>query len=252
MSNVEPIIFDGLLVDFALNNNINVIIRGLRAFSDFESEFQMSLMNRKLNSDITTIFLMPHEKYTHISSSIVKEVFSLHGDISEYVSDSVLKLLIKNMKNNDFINEFINRALEKNSTIILPEINDKRIQDAIQELRDLGFNIVDIDDFSNNDKYIEYILSKKSPENWPMSEVNKYLDNPINKAMTILACNEVDGLVAGAINSTSDILQICFEDCWYRSKLQMDFKLFLMKSPNQENIYTFSDCAVIPEPTQNN
>tara|TARA_Y100001934_G_scaffold266775_1_gene346639 strand:+ start:133 stop:627 length:495 start_codon:yes stop_codon:yes gene_type:complete len=93
LNNVEPIIFDGLLVDFALNNNINVIIRGLRAFSDFESEFQMSLMNRKLNSDITTIFLMPHEKYTHISSSIVKEVFSLHGDISEYVSDSVLKAL---------------------------------------------------------------------------------------------------------------------------------------------------------------
>ena len=93
LNNVEPIIFDGLLVDFALNNNINVIIRGLRAVSDFEYEFQMSLMNRKLNSDITTIFLMPHEKYTHISSSIVKEVFSLHGDISEYVSDSVLKAL---------------------------------------------------------------------------------------------------------------------------------------------------------------
>ena len=93
LNNVVPTIFDGLLVDFALKNNINVIIRGLRAFSDFESEFQMSLMNRKLNSDITTIFLMPHEKYTHISSSIVKEVFSLHGDISEYVSDPVLKAL---------------------------------------------------------------------------------------------------------------------------------------------------------------
>ncbi|MAV58943.1 MAG: pantetheine-phosphate adenylyltransferase [Candidatus Marinimicrobia bacterium] len=93
IDNVEPIVFDGLLVDFALKNNINVIIRGLRAFSDFESEFQMSLMNRKLNSEITTIFMMPHEKYTHISSSIVKEVFSLEGDISDYVSDPVLKAL---------------------------------------------------------------------------------------------------------------------------------------------------------------
>lgn len=93
IDNVEPIVFDGLLVDFALKNNINVIIRGLRAFSDFESEFQMSLMNRKLNSEITTIFMMPHEKYTHISSSIVKEVFSLKGDISDYVSDPVLKAL---------------------------------------------------------------------------------------------------------------------------------------------------------------
>jgi pantetheine-phosphate adenylyltransferase len=90
LNNVELVIFDGLLVDYAKKININVIIRGLRAFSDFESEIQMSLMNRKLDKDIDTIFLMPDEKYTHISSSIVKEVFSLKGDISDYVPDSVL------------------------------------------------------------------------------------------------------------------------------------------------------------------
>ncbi len=95
LNNVEPIVFEGLLVDFAKNNKINLIIRGLRAFSDFESEFQMSLMNRKLNTDVTTIFLMPHEKYTHISSSIVKEVFSLKGNISDYVSNVVLEALTK-------------------------------------------------------------------------------------------------------------------------------------------------------------
>ncbi len=95
LNNVEPIVFEGLLVDFAKNNKINLIIRGLRAFSDFESEFQMSLMNRKLNADVTTIFLMPHEKYTHISSSIVKEVFSLKGNISDYVSDVVMEALTK-------------------------------------------------------------------------------------------------------------------------------------------------------------
>lgn len=93
LSNVEPCVFDELLVDFAKGMNINVIIRGLRAFSDFESEFQMSLMNRKLNKDINTIFLMPHEKYTHISSSIVKEVFSLKGNINDYVPNSVIKAL---------------------------------------------------------------------------------------------------------------------------------------------------------------
>ena len=95
LNNVEPIVFDGLLVDFAIDNKINLIIRGLRAFSDFESEFQMSLMNRKLNTEVTTIFLMPHEKYTHISSSIVKEVFFLKGNISDYVSDAVLEALTK-------------------------------------------------------------------------------------------------------------------------------------------------------------
>ena len=95
LNNVEPMVFEGLLVDFAKDYKINLIIRGLRAFSDFESEFQMSLMNRKLNADVTTIFLMPHEKYTHISSSIVKEVFSLKGNISDYVSDVVMEALTK-------------------------------------------------------------------------------------------------------------------------------------------------------------
>ena len=93
LDNVETIVFDGLLVDYAQKMNINIIIRGLRAFSDFESEFQMSLMNRKLNTEINTVFLMPHEKYTHISSSIIKEVSSLHGDVSDYVPKSVLLAL---------------------------------------------------------------------------------------------------------------------------------------------------------------
>ena len=91
--NVEVLVFDGLLVEYAQKMNINIIIRGLRAFSDFESEFQMSLMNRKLNAEINTVFLMPHEKYTHISSSIIKEVSSLHGNVSDYVPKSVLLAL---------------------------------------------------------------------------------------------------------------------------------------------------------------
>ena len=95
MSNVSVSIFDGLLVDYAIKNNANILIRGLRAFSDFESEFQMSLMNRKLNYEINTIFMMPHEKYTHISSSIIKEVSSLGGNIAEYVPESVLLALNK-------------------------------------------------------------------------------------------------------------------------------------------------------------
>ena len=93
LKNVEVDIFDDLLVNYADKMNANIIIRGLRAFSDFESEFQMSLMNRKLNSKINTVFLMPHEKYTHISSSIIKEIYSFNGDVSEYIPDSVLLAL---------------------------------------------------------------------------------------------------------------------------------------------------------------
>ena len=74
LKNVEVRIFDGLLIDFVKTTNSQIIIRGLRVLSDFEYEFKMALMNRNLNDDITTLFMMPHEKYTHVSSSLIKEV----------------------------------------------------------------------------------------------------------------------------------------------------------------------------------
>ena len=92
--NVEVKIFDNLLVDYAESEHCNVIVRGLRVLSDFEYEFKMALMNRNLNDDITTLFMMPHEKYTHISSSLLKEVLKLGGDISDYVPESIIKKII--------------------------------------------------------------------------------------------------------------------------------------------------------------
>ena len=87
--NIEVISFDGLLVEFCDKVDCKVIIRGLRALSDYEYEFKMALMNRALNDDIVTLFMMPHERYTHISSSLIKEVSSLGGDISTYVPSFV-------------------------------------------------------------------------------------------------------------------------------------------------------------------
>ncbi len=95
LDNVEVTIFDNLLIDYANQCNANIIVRGLRAISDFEYEFQMSLMNKKLDNNIDTVFLMPDEKYTYISSSIVKEVLSLGGNIKDYVPQSVLEALDK-------------------------------------------------------------------------------------------------------------------------------------------------------------
>ena len=95
LNNVEVTIFDNLLIDYAQKCEANIIIRGLRAISDFENEFQMSLMNKKLDNNIDTVFLMPDEKYSYISSSIVKEVASLGGNIKDYVPNSVLKALNK-------------------------------------------------------------------------------------------------------------------------------------------------------------
>ena len=91
LSNVQVKIFDGLLIDFVKKENSNIIIRGLRVLSDFEYEFKMALMNRNLDDNISTLFMMAHERYTHISSSLIKEVFSLGGKIDDYVPKNVIK-----------------------------------------------------------------------------------------------------------------------------------------------------------------
>lgn len=90
---VEIDSFEGLVVDYAHQVGAVGIIRGLRAVSDFEYEFQMALMNRKLDSDIKTVFLMPHEKYTYLNSSLIRNLAELNADISEFVPGSVLDAL---------------------------------------------------------------------------------------------------------------------------------------------------------------
>lgn len=94
LENVEVTGYAGLTVDFAREHDLAVIIRGLRAVSDFEYEFQLANMNRHLTDEVETVFLTPTEKYTFISSSLVREVASLGGDISEFVSPKVKEALI--------------------------------------------------------------------------------------------------------------------------------------------------------------
>ena len=89
ISNIEVCGFNGLLVDFADKLEAKVILRGLRVVSDFEYEFQMSSMNKKLNKNIESIFLTPSESYSFLSSSLVKEIANLGGDISSFVSNDV-------------------------------------------------------------------------------------------------------------------------------------------------------------------
>ena len=93
LKNVKVDSFEGLMVDHAVTHGAVAAIRGLRALSDFEFEFKMALMNRSLNENISTLFLMPHAKYTHVSSSMVREVASLGGSVIEYVPSHVNKAL---------------------------------------------------------------------------------------------------------------------------------------------------------------
>jgi pantetheine-phosphate adenylyltransferase len=98
LPSVEVDSFAGLLVEYAASHNAQAIIRGLRAVSDFEFEFQLALMNRKLNEKIETIFMMPKDTYTFLSSRIVKEIARLGGDVNAFVPPHVQAALAKKIK----------------------------------------------------------------------------------------------------------------------------------------------------------
>jgi len=98
LPNVEADSFDGLLVEYVAAKKARAIVRGLRAVSDFEFEFQLALMNRKLDENIETIFMMPKDTYTFLSSRIVKEIARLGGDVRQFVPPNVQKALKKKLK----------------------------------------------------------------------------------------------------------------------------------------------------------
>jgi pantetheine-phosphate adenylyltransferase len=89
--NVSVTTFDGLLVDFARAQGARAVLRGIRAISDYEYEFQMAMMNRKLDPALETLFMMPAEKYTYVSSRLIKGVFKLGGDVTELVPPFVME-----------------------------------------------------------------------------------------------------------------------------------------------------------------
>jgi len=93
LSNIRITSFDGLLIDLVARERADVIVRGIRAVSDFEYEFQMALMNRKLRDTVETVFMMPHERYTYISSRLIKEVASFGASVTGMVPPLVEKRL---------------------------------------------------------------------------------------------------------------------------------------------------------------
>ena len=95
LTNTYVLSFDSLLVDFAREHNAQIIIRGLRAVSDFDYEFQLSGMNKRLNPAIETLFMTPSEEFANISSSLVREILFLGGDISQFVPESVKTILLR-------------------------------------------------------------------------------------------------------------------------------------------------------------
>ncbi|NLA27705.1 MAG: pantetheine-phosphate adenylyltransferase [Firmicutes bacterium] len=97
--NVEIDYFGGLLIDYVKNKNVHIIIKGLRAISDFEFEFQMALVNKKMNPAVETLFMVTNSKYSYLSSSIVKEIAGFGGEIKELVPPLVYDLIVRKFRN---------------------------------------------------------------------------------------------------------------------------------------------------------
>ena len=97
MKNIEVIGFKGLLVDFAKEHNANALLRGLRAVSDFEYEFQLANMNRRLSPNLESLFLTPAEQFSFISSTLVREIATLNGDVSQFVPEAVQRALAEKL-----------------------------------------------------------------------------------------------------------------------------------------------------------
>ena len=153
------------------------------------------------------------------------------------------------MPENIFLNNLLSIAKSKQASILLPEIFDSRIKKAISRLKGMGFNIPRIDSFdSNMDKYIDFLSNRKFTANWPRSEILKYLNDPINKALVILACNDADGVIAGCTVPTSEIIRSAIRIVGINKNSKWVSSIFILQSPCKKKILTYGDCAVIPDP----
>ncbi len=153
------------------------------------------------------------------------------------------------MNTNQYFENLFERANLIEASILIPESDDNRVKEATTQLNQMGFHILDVNDFTDDQKYFDFISSKKFTNNWPAYEIENYLNDPINKALTILACKDVDGVIAGASRSTGEIIRSALRIVGINSNYKWISSSFIMMSPDKNNIFTYSDCAVIPEPT---
>ena len=149
---------------------------------------------------------------------------------------------------NSFFDKILEKALSKNANLLLPESKDPRIKEAKRKLKEIGILISSVDDFTEDELYYNYLLKQKFTKNWPLNQIKQYISEPINKALVLLACGEVDGVVAGATCSTSEIIRSSIRIVGIKKESKWVSSTFFMVSPCKKYIYTFADCAVIPEP----
>ena len=152
------------------------------------------------------------------------------------------------MQKNKYLDNVIDRALSKPIRLLLPEQSDLRIKEATVKLVQIGFNVINIDSFDDVSLYTECLKNKKFANNWTDAMVNNYLSKPLNKALLLLDLNHADCLVAGANNSTSDVIKSTLRIIGLEQNTKWVSSSFFLISPNAHKAFTYSDCGVIPDP----
>ena len=141
---------------------------------------------------------------------------------------------------NKYRKRILNMGKEASARILLPEIGDIRIQEASAELTSLGFDILLYQDFYDRmDMYLDYINSLPFTKNWPAENLHQYLSDPIHFAMAMVACDDADGLAAGAVTPSGDVIRAAIRMIGIRSALANVSSIFFMISPNGDHAYTF-------------
>ena len=144
----------------------------------------------------------------------------------------------------------LSRALSKSASICLPENHDSRIKEASNQLKNSGADILNCNEFKQNiDEYYDMISTKKFTKNWSKKMKLDFLNSSLNLSLCALEKEHVDCVVAGASNTTSDVLRSCLRIVGLKSNSKCISSSFFMISPNAKQLYTFSDAGVIPEPT---
>ena len=152
------------------------------------------------------------------------------------------------MLKNKYLDSIIQRSITKPSRLILPEQHDIRVKEAAKELRRIGFNVIDIDSFSDNPLYVEHLKNKKFTNNWTDNMISDYLLNPLNKGLLLLDLDQVDCLVAGADTSTSNVIKSTLRIVGLKKDTKWVSSSFFLISPDCDKAFTYSDCGVIPDP----
>ena len=152
---------------------------------------------------------------------------------------------------NKYTDYILQKVLDKNVRLILPEQDDPRVLEAQKKILSLGIDTIKIDDYSDTSLYIEHIKNKKFTNNWTDEMLEKYISVPLNKSLILLDLNYADCLVAGACNSSADVIKSSLRIVGLKKNIKWISSCFFMINPNQTMAYTYADCGVIPDPDTN-